>query len=64
MHLIDEKEINNYKYYVYGLLMNEIRKKEEVKLKCYRRRHKIFLMCHGSLPYFLTYNLTSYKIQC
>lgn len=34
--LIDEKEINNYKYYASGLLMNEIEKKE-VKLKCYRK---------------------------
>lgn len=28
--LIDEKEINNYKYYAYGLLMNEIEKKKKL----------------------------------
>lgn len=51
--LIDEKEINNYKYYAYGLLMNEIEKK---KLNWSAiERIQIFLMCHGSLPYFLTY---------
>ena len=33
-----KKEINNYKYYAYGSLMNEIgKKKKEVKLKCYRK---------------------------
>ena len=46
-----KKEINNYKYYAYGSLMNEIGKKKEVKLKCYRKNTN--LMCHGSLPYFL-----------